>query len=242
MENIFSSAGVVEVGVHQSESAKGIDYDVTIGEATHRIVMITEFDANVDVPYMYNETRIGNDKVLEEALAKVIQHEVEKGNEWAKNMKETAMTVWNMIKEEGGAIDYPLSDCDVHISPCIYDYEKSIHEAELKDIEYYLVYSNVVNGGRTIFELTTSLVNYEQIKGNYEKSMNSLQEFYESKILPIEDKPRDELTEEDRENFGTYSDWHKDIYGHRPRTGNDECQKAYLEKSVTENVKESKER
>jgi len=237
MENIFDSTGVVEAGEYSSDNAKGMNYDVIMDGKSHRIVMITEIDYNVDVPYMYNQTRM-DEKEREIALAKVIQHEIEKGNDWAKDMKETAITVWNMMKAEGGKITYPLSDCDVCISPCVYDIDKNFDDVQLQDVEFYLVYSHVVNGGHSIFDVTSSLVNYEQVKANHEKSKSDLQSFYEKNVMPIEDKSFDDMTEDEKDIMGTFSDWHKDIYGHRPRSYNNECKNALSERAKTQKERE----
>lgn len=77
----------------------------------------------------------------------------------------------------------------------------------LSDVEYYLVYCRFPWSGSSRLEDIAELFNSweDKIKEEADEKL-SLREFYELN----KDKPLDEW-------FGFYSDWHKDVYGFRPR-------------------------
>lgn len=65
-----------------------------------------------------------------------------------------------------------------------------------------------------------SLAKLAKYFANYEAKMTELSDEqdelkkYEAELAAIEDKTSDEY----RERFGYYSDWHKDLYGFRPKS------------------------
>lgn len=226
MESLFKQADIT-VSDYQSEKAKGFQYSVPLNGIDHNIIVVTEYDGEAPCPYMYSMTR-ADDKDREKAYALVIEYECQKDNAWAKDMKETAITVWNMMKNEGGAIFYPLSDRDVHISPCVYDTEMA--DATPSDIEYYLTHDNVINSGSTIFDVCRNIVHYDKAMERHKEEIMRLQEFYEKECVTALDKPYEERTEEERETLQRFSDWHKDVHGFRPRGEDNECLLPYLNK------------
>jgi len=137
-------------------------------------------------------------------------------------MKRTAIALWDMIKSQNGEVMYSLPDRNVCITPCIYD--KEIKDATPSDIEYYLAYDEVINGGNTIFDVCRSIVNYDKELELHESNIIELQKFFDERCQKAWDKPYNELSEEEREALSTFSDWHKDIYGYRPRNNeNNRC-------------------
>lgn len=219
MRNLFQQADI-SVSDYKSEYASGYRYEVPLDGKNHEIVMITELEG-VATPYLYSNTQT-DDKERERAYALVIEHECQKGNEWAEKMKRTAIVLWDMIKDEGGEVVYHLADKTVCITPCIYD--KEIKDAAPADIEYYLVHDDVVNGGSTIFNVCNSLVNYDKELELHENDIIELQKFFDERCRKVWDKPYNELSKEEREALSTFSDWHKDVYGYRPRNNeNNRC-------------------
>lgn len=89
----------------------------------------------------------------------------------------------------------------VTIIPCGYEI------TSFPDIEYFLVECRLPWAGhRTIEEVAQFLLNYETEIEENEKEKKALKKYYE------------EHKNEDRSSwFDFYSDWHKDVYGYRPR-------------------------
>lgn len=239
MESLFKQADIT-VSDYQSEKAKGFQYSVPLNGTEHTIIVITEYDGDAPCPYMYSMTR-ADDKEREMAYALVLEHECQKDNAWAKDMKETAITLWNMMKNEGGAVFYPLSDRDVHISPCIYD--KEMADASPSDVEYYLTHDNVISSGGTIFDVCKTIVHYDKEMERYKDEAIRLQEYFEKNCLNAWDKPYAELTERERDALGFFSDWHKDMYGYRPHGDeSNRCLQAYNAKQTKNKDAKSIER
>lgn len=224
MENLFNSSGVTESAYEsktEHHTAKGIQFNVPMEDKNYSVIMITEADYGVPTPYIYsNDVGFGNDKLKEQIFGKVIGYEAEKGNEWAIDVKQTTIDIWTSILENSQTdkdINYLLNNGDsVYFTPCTVEYGKPIKS--LDDVEYYLVHSQVLDGGGTIFDLSTSVVNADKAKECHEQSKKALLDFYKENIYPYKDIPYSERSEELKENYGMYSDWHKDIFGYRPNT------------------------
>ncbi len=92
---------------------------------------------------------------------------------------------------------------EVTIIPCGQPYEIT----SFSEIEYYLVDCRLPWAGeKTIEKLAQFLLNYEdEIKDN-EREKKELRKYYEK-----------HKNDRDRSWLDYYSDWHKDVYGHRPR-------------------------
>lgn len=219
MRNLFQQTDI-SVSDYKSEHASGYRYSVPLNGETYAVVMITEFEG-VSVPCLYFEGR-ANTKEEERMCALVIEYECGRGNEWAEKMKRTAIALWDMMKAQNGEVMYSLSDRKVHIKPCIYD--KEIKDATPADIEYYFVYDDVVNGGDTIFDVCKSIVNYDKELELYQSDIIELQKFFDEHCKEAWNKPYNELSEEEHQNLSFFSDWHKDVYGYRPRNSeNNRC-------------------
>ena len=211
MRTLFKEVNI-SVAKYKSERASGYRYEVPLDGKNHEIIMITEFEG-VATPYLYSNTQM-DDKERERAYALVIEHECQKGNEWAEKMKRTAIVLWDMIKAEGGEVVYHLADKAVCITPCIYD--KEIKDAAPADIEYYLVHDDVIDGGNTIFNVCNGIVNYGKELELHESDIIELQKFFDKHCKEAWGKPYNELSEEERDALSFFSDWHKDVYGYRP--------------------------
>lgn len=95
---------------------------------------------------------------------------------------------------------------ELTISPCFAhcDIKKKKENAE-----YFLVYGPMPWMGRdTIEELAKDLIDYENILKAQRKAEANLKAYFEEHIKDGNYEP---------EEWSWYSDWHKDITGHRPR-------------------------
>ena len=86
-----------------------------------------------------------------------------------------------------------------------------------EDFSFFICEDDNVGCAYDLLELAGNIVNHEGNERNIEISKKKLNEFYNEKISPCISKSSKELTDEDRENLQSYSDWHKDLYGVRPK-------------------------
>lgn len=193
----------------------------------------------IDARYKLMElaTEIGLKKLSESNIA------CPELRDWAKQVCEMSKEVAEKAIASDGrnifsfVVDTNHGKEEITLNPCTDGWDKP---KSLSDIEYYLVSDEVIESGSNLYEIIGRALCYDALEKRLDNSKDELQKFYEETIRPIEDKmekARQEnrpanLTEEEEEARGTFSDWHKDIYGHRPRTGNNECEKIYKENIV----------
>ena len=77
-------------------------------------------------------------------------------------------------------------------------------------------------------------VNYENIFKAQEQSKADLQQFYEEKIKVL--KGRSNLSKEELNYLDTFSDWHKELYGYRPRGNQNACETTKTHRTSSENT------
>ena len=100
----------------------------------------------------------------------------------------------------------------VTITPCSYFTEIT----SIDQIEYYLVAGKMPwMGGDSIEKIAKQFVNYEKRLTEDAEEKEKLRAYFEKHILPHKNDPNWKACESD--DFGYYSDWHKDLYGFRPR-------------------------
>jgi len=88
---------------------------------------------------------------------------------------------------------------------------------DLSDIEYYLVDGSPIlhMGSDSLDRLVNDLINYDQLLIELDDSKTKLKNFFDEYVVTEAKDPNYKTYES--ENFGTYSDWHKDVFGYRPR-------------------------
>lgn len=94
----------------------------------------------------------------------------------------------------------------IEITPCGYG------EINEKNVEYFLCYSPKLPwmGADNIDYLVKELLSYEDDVKEHDRNLIELAE-YRKKML------NSNSAEEFEERYSSYSDWHKDLYGYRPR-------------------------
>ena len=165
------------------------------------------------------------EKITGKALSELTGYEAdEEIREYAKNVILEAGKIAEALKNAAYKdFSYESANCGtVFITPCAYGDVNSID-----DVEYYLTNDEVVDSSESIYTLASNIVQYNVLKKELESEKDRLYDFYVKNVRPIEDIPREDLTDDEKGTMSFYSDWHKDIYRHRPRTGQDECKKQY---------------
>ena len=93
---------------------------------------------------------------------------------------------------------------EITISPCYY----GDGIPTVSDIEYYLVYCSMPwSGNDSLEKIAKFLINYEKELNRQEEEKEKLHQYYVQYVNTSE------------MDWDWYSDWHKDVYGYRPRHG-----------------------
>jgi hypothetical protein len=157
---------------------------------------------------------------------------------FAQNVFAIGNQIMQMAKNNNyKEFDYYLdSECGhrvICISPCCYDG---------KTLEYFLTNDDAVCSDSTVYRLASNVVKLNDVERKLEQEKERLQEFYEKKIMPCEGFPFEFLTEEEKTNRDTFSDWHKELYRYRPRGEDNECRKIVISRINEEKNEEKKKR
>ncbi len=230
---------------YESETAVGVKAIIQspCSDLSAQMVLITESEHNVAVPYFYINsycdengvnipyTGLNRDKeemelqgaFLKElvlAETEIVTADVKK---WATAVLENADSIEHNMQNSATSSFYVGDEYDgslVAISPVLLKPEMAYKEATRNDVEYWLTDDNVVSSDSSIYKLAVSLTNYEALINCLNKDKQELQHFYEEEIMPILDIPYENKTEEQKDLMGHFSDWYKDIYGRRPDNNN----------------------
>ena len=173
----------------------------------------------------YTEAAVLHEKISEAAFNELIENtdpQFEATRQFAEKVVKKAEEIRKAIrendfKETGIFVD---DDYEVTVIPC----SQGGQIKDFGDIEWYLTNDFLIDGGASIYHLAADIVNYHNIEKAHEEEMDKLQNFYEEKIADFYEKPQSEWTDAQRKAFDVFSDWHKDVYGHRPHPGQNECQ------------------
>ena len=129
-------------------------------------------------------------------------------------MEKMLETLTKKVNENGfNEFKMEMTNGDVvTVTPCCY-----VENPEsIEQIEWYLVAGKMPwMGGPTLEVIAKQFVDYEEDLKERELEKLELYDYFEKHILPHKDDPNWSFSESD--DFSYYSDWHKDVYGFRPR-------------------------
>ena len=145
--------------------------------------------------------------------------------EFAQKVLEAGTEILVLARRNNRAFYYVTPFEDIRIKPC-----KSSDGV----LEYFLVDSDVVHSNNTAFCIAKAIVNYENIFKAQEQSKADLQQFYEEKIKVL--NGRSNLSKEELNYLDTFSDWHKELYGYRPRGNQNACETTKTHRTSSENT------
>lgn len=228
---------------YESEHFSGFEIDTKVSGEKATVVFVTKSNTNAEVPtYYFKNTTFPLDspigswiypwtfqaEIEYKALNTVIDSHhpliTDDIKEFAKDVLDTGNEIKDLARNKR-AFYYATPFEDIRINPCINS--NGI-------LEYLLVDSDVVNSDGSVFCIAKDIVNYEHILKAQEQSKADLQQFYEEKIKVL--KGRTDLSREEIENLNTFSDWHKDLYGYRPRGDRNACETAKAHRASPENT------
>lgn len=94
----------------------------------------------------------------------------------------------------------------VIITPCTMGFEPM---KKVEDVEWFLMSCTTMNtcGSSKLDDIVEFLVNYEKELKENEEEIEKCRKYWEKHVKNSTDRYMDDF----------YSDWHKDLFGHRPR-------------------------
>ncbi len=196
-------------------------------------LMRTYLEAEAHLPFnSFDERAKFKEVATGEGLAKAVKHENLEIREYARNVLDEAKRFIAALKKANyKKFDYKSGDVSVFITPCVSGMNPP---KTITDIEYYLANDNIIYGTDSIYELAERVVMYDKYLEREEADKNKLMDFYVKEVRPLLGKSYDDMTMDERSTMGNYSDWHKDLYGFRPRNGWDKCEESYEESLESE--------
>lgn len=150
---------------------------------------------------------------------------------WANDSLETANEMIAKLKESGYK-SFEMETAIGNIQFEAFPFQGAEDVKSIADIDGYTTDSDVITGGgQNIYSYASDIVNAEALQRENELGKIHLQEYFEKNVLPIKDIPYSELSEDQKDIMGMYSDMHKDYYFHRPHSEEQNvCYQHYLQK------------
>ncbi len=249
-KRFWSKENAPNIQRYESDTAIGLQVDVTVTDYYQRqytaeMMLIETTDHGSPVPYFYlqnaSESLFENSPLkaaLEKAgLEAIASSDSPEVSDTAKDFAKSVLKVADQILEKAEMkgfkeFEFPVETKDgiaaISIKPCC-DYEDGV-------IEFFLTNDDRVDSNDTAYELASDAVKIDSVERSLEEDKAHLQSFYETKIAHCIDKPRETLTQEERDNLSTFSDWHKDVYHHRPYDDRNECRKIMEQRGAAKDM------
>ena len=162
-----------------------------------------------------------SEELEEAALRYLVENRFDEAfSTWADKVLATSENLWSQFENNN------FGETELHIggeffcvvAPC---YEVGKTDVRKADIEYYLIVNdnnNEISGGKSIYALANQYVNKELLHKSRISEQEELQRFYDENIYSIRNIPISTMTTEQKKLNEMYSEWHKDLYGHRPHS------------------------
>lgn len=219
-----------ELETYENDGSIGYSFTSFFDETTYsKAVMITKSDADVTVPYVYAVS--GGDiseNALSSASIKAMEYDARKDliqkvsetdlpeSKWAQSVLAVNKELEKLVGDNDDHTK--MSDRIEYTSLDGYEMEIELcRDIPEEDFSFFICEDDTIGCAYDLLELAGNIVNHEGNERTIETSKKKLNEFYKEKIVPCISKSSKELTDEDRENLQSYSDWHKDLYGVRPK-------------------------
>ncbi len=219
---------------YKDEHCEGLDIKAFLSTEHETVVrLITESTYNVPLPYFYIESGSAKTDHDKEQAEYVALATLATEKDYPKEMKwaEKVIAKWDELAcdlnaNECREMEFSAGNRQITIKPCFED-EKAAKV--VANVSFYLTNDDLIQGGSDLVQIAADFVNIKQIEKINNKQKEDIYKFYKKNIFPNKDKKASELDEKQLEDFGYYSDWHKDLYGRRPNSPEkDECLKRLM--------------
>lgn len=215
---------------YENDGSVGYSFTKYFDKTTYsKAVMITKSDADMTVPYVY---AVSDGDISEKALSsddiRAMEYDARKDlilkisetdlpeSKWAQSVLAVNKELEQLVNRVDDHTQ--IMDKVEYISPDGYKVQIELcRDIPEEDFSFFICEDDNIGCAYDLLELAGNIVNHEGNERNIKISKKKLNEFYDEKIVPCISKSSKELTDEDRENLQSYSDWHKDLYGVRPK-------------------------
>lgn len=143
-------------------------------------------------------------------------------SDWASKVLATYSQIKTQIEESGYAKEQEIllnSGEKIYLSLCSYGKIES-----LDDVDFFLTGCGFVSS-ESLYTIACNIVNEDKTREFMKEDKERLFSFYQDEDIEyLMQSPYDLLSEKDKDTLSFFSDWHKDVYGYRPRELANECQ------------------
>lgn len=171
------------------------------------------------------DVQIPFNKIKEDAISTVLNEvlKIDELSEWARKVMDSHDMVADQIIKSGFAKEQKISlpnGSKLGIMLCSYG-----EINDLSDIDYYMTDNESIDSDESLYRIAENIVNEEKTIEFMKEDKEKLFSFYQDEDIEyLMQKPYDLLSEKEIDTLSFFSDWHKDVYGHRPRGLANECQ------------------
>lgn len=172
-----------------------------------------------------SSVQIPFEKIKENAISTVLNEvlKIDELSEWARKVMDSYTIVADQIIKSGFANEQVVSlpnGSKLGMKLCSYGEIK-----DLSDIDYYITDNESIDSGESLYKIAENIVNEEKTIEFMKEDKERLFSFYQDEDIEyLMQRPYDLLSEKEIDTLSFFSDWHKDVYGYRPRELANECQ------------------
>ena len=167
----------------------------------------------------FNENR---EYITQLVLEKISSLDIEI-SDWASKVLATYNQIKTQIEESGYAKGQEIllnSGERLFLSLCSYGKIKS-----LNDVDFFLTDSEFIDSSESLYAIAGNIVNADKARELLKQDKKNLFSYYqETDFEYILQMPYESLDDRQKDELSFFSDWHKDVYGYRPRGLDNECQ------------------
>ena len=155
-------------------------------------------------------------------------------SDWASKVLATYSQIKTQIEESGYANEQTISlpnGSKLGMKLCSYGEIK-----DLSDIDYYMTDSESIDSEESLYKIAENIVNEEKTIERMKEDKERIFSFYQDEDIEyLMQRPYDFLSEKEIDTLSFFSDWHKDVYGYRPRELVNECQYRLAQERIQNN-------
>lgn len=183
--------------------------------------------ADVQIPF---------EKIKENAISTVLNEvlKIDELSEWARKVMDSYNIVADQIIKSGFANEQAISlpnGSKLGMKLCSYGEIK-----DLSDIDYYITNSESIDSEESLYKIAENIVNEEKTIERMKEDKERIFSFYQDEDIEyLMQRPYDLLSEKEIDTLSFFSDWHKDVYGYRPRGLANECQYRLAQEQIQNN-------
>lgn len=170
-------------------------------------------------------------KIKEDAVSTVLNEvlKIDELSEWARKVMDSHDMMADQIIKSDFAQEQKISlpnGSKLGMKLCSYG-----EINDLSDIDYYMTDSESIDSDESLYKIAENIINEEKTIEFMKEDKEKLFSFYQDEDIEyLMQRPYDLLSEKEIDTLFFFSDWHKDVYGYRPRGLANECHRLAQER------------